>query len=60
LQKKGARLSTMCQKQKVLAMKGKNLAKIYIIEIKAVSLSSVAGVMEREGGEKLWKTSLTY
>jgi len=50
----------MCQKQKVLAMKGKNLAKIYIIEIKAVSLSSVAGVMEREGGEKLWKTSLTY
>jgi len=30
-------------------MNGKNLAKIYIVEIKTVNLSSVAGVMEKKG-----------
>jgi hypothetical protein len=33
-------------------MNGKNLAKIYVVEIKTVSLSSVAGVMGGKKGAK--------
>jgi hypothetical protein len=36
--------------QKGLAMDSENLEEIYIIETKIVSLSSVAGVMEKKGG----------
>jgi hypothetical protein len=32
-------------------MNGKNLAKIYVVETKTVSLSSVAGVMEKKGAK---------
>ena len=47
-----ARLSTMYQKQKGLAMNSENLAKIYAIENKIVSLSSAGRVIEKKGGKK--------
>ena len=47
--KKRARLSMMCQKLKELAMMSENRAKIYIIEIKMVSLSSLARVRKKKG-----------
>jgi hypothetical protein len=43
----------MYQKQKGLAMDGENLAKIYIIETKSVSLSWLARFTGEKGGEKL-------
>jgi hypothetical protein len=43
----------MFQKQKGLAMNRKNLAKIYIIETKIVSLSPVTGAMEKRGIKKM-------
>jgi hypothetical protein len=39
----------MYQKQKGLAMDGENLAKIYIIETKTVSLSSLARATGKKG-----------
>ena len=51
--KKGARIPTMFQKQKGLAMNHENLAKIYIIETKIVSLSPVARAMGKRGIKKM-------
>ncbi len=48
-EKKGTRLSIMYKKQKELAVMSENWGKIYIIEIKIVSLSSLARVMEKKG-----------
>jgi hypothetical protein len=42
----------MCQKQKGLVMSSENLAKIYIVEIKIVSSSSIARVRGKKGDEK--------
>jgi hypothetical protein len=42
----------MYQKQKELTMMSENCAKIYIIEIKIVSLSSLARVMKKKGIKK--------
>jgi hypothetical protein len=57
--KKRALLSTMYQKRKGLVVNHENHAKIYIIENKIVSRSSVARVMEKRG-KNLWKISITY
>jgi hypothetical protein len=46
------------QKQNGLAMNGENLAKIYIVEIKIVSRSLVARVMEKRGGGNMKVTSI--
>ena len=42
----------MYKKEKGLAVGSENLAKIYLIEIKIVSLFQVARVMKNAGGEK--------
>jgi hypothetical protein len=41
----------MYKKQNGLAMNGENLAKIYIVEIKLVSLSPVPTVMKEKGSK---------
>jgi hypothetical protein len=46
---KRPQLAIMYQKPKVLAMNGENLARIYIIETKIVSPSSVARVVRKRG-----------
>jgi hypothetical protein len=42
----------MYQKQKGLAMMSENCAKIYIIEVKVVSLPSLARLLKDKGGLK--------
>ena len=50
--RKWARLSTMYQKQKELAMMNENLAKVYVIGSKTVSQFSLARVRGKRGGLK--------
>jgi hypothetical protein len=54
------RLAKMYQKQKMLWMNHKNLAKIYIIETEIVVLSLAARVIERKGVEKWGESAVSY
>jgi len=58
--KKMARLSTMYQKKKGLAMNGENLKEIYLIQTKMVTEFSVAEVTEKKRVKKWGQSSLSY
>jgi hypothetical protein len=55
-----ARLSKMYQKQKGLAMQGKNLAKMHIVETKIVGQFHSGQSRRKKRGEKWGQLSLSY